>query len=219
MAYESIFQPQAQPPGVNSPQVTTLEGWVDPATGKLLKVPQTPDEMQAAQIALENFSNDARMKNWQGEYDFAQKPLDTESLINKGTEEIGESQMNDAMRLQQQAAAMGFGNSGGLQQGAQAQAAAYSGQRANLARDVRSEADRYKSAMTSDVLRRKPVPSYDLAGLGFGGRAGGGGGGGAGGQQLHPGSTHISTSAGGPSLGPSNNSFTRNKRTGYNQNW
>lgn len=61
----------------------------------------------------------------------------TEGIINQGTEGISESQQADQLALKREANAAGFGQSGSLQAGQAAQAQAYSGQRANLARDVR----------------------------------------------------------------------------------
>ncbi len=75
-----------------------------------------------------------------------------ESMINQGTEEISESESRAKRNLEQQAAAMGFGTSGARAAGQEKQLSDYSGQRANLARDVRLGAEQDRSNKQTQAL-------------------------------------------------------------------
>lgn len=75
-----------------------------------------------------------------------------EGIINKGTEEISESERDAALRSKQLAASMGFTGGGGEMKGERELSQGYSGQRANLARDVRLEAARDRMNRIENAL-------------------------------------------------------------------
>jgi len=99
-------------------------GFFDPATGQMIRTPTTAEEMAEAEREGRNLALKGQASA-------------TESAINKGTEEISESE-REAQRVAGQAgAAAGVTNQADMQRGQQRIMSQYSGQRANLARDVR----------------------------------------------------------------------------------
>jgi len=99
-------------------------GFFDPATGQMIRTPTTAEEMAEAEREGRNLALKGQASA-------------TESAINKGTEEISESE-REAQRVAGQAgAAAGVSNPADMQRGQQRIMSQYSGQRANLARDVR----------------------------------------------------------------------------------
>ena len=75
-----------------------------------------------------------------------------EQIISRGTEESAEGEAEARQRLGEEAAAMGFGRSGAAQAGQAALATGYAGQRANLARDARIEAEKQRRAELGQTM-------------------------------------------------------------------
>lgn len=65
-----------------------------------------------------------------------------EGMINKGTDEIAESESQAGLDLTERAAAMGGMEGGGIQKGMRELRSDYAGKRAGLARDIRTDAEK-----------------------------------------------------------------------------
>lgn len=105
-------------------QPQAASGFFDPATGQMIRTPTTAAEMAEAEREGRNLALKSQASA-------------TEAAINKGTEEISESE-REAQRVAGQAgAAAGVTNPADMQRGQQRIMSQYSGQRANLARDIR----------------------------------------------------------------------------------
>lgn len=165
----------------------TAGDWIDPATGMLKRQPNAwdPNEMQAAKAAMQQYQNEQAQAGWQNQWDLLEKSfktpaIDTEGIINKGTEELSEGQRSAARGLRRNAVASGMAGSGGQAAGLRALDQDFAGKRANLARDVRlsaagmqADAEQKRLGMQMDLLRRKPA----LGGGGLSDLGGGGAGG------------------------------------------
>lgn len=108
-------------------------------------------------------------------------PDTSEAIINRGTEEIAESEREAMRNATANAAAAGVSSPGDLQRGQQRLQSSYAGVRANLARDVRqqqadraAELDKWKAEMEE----RKRQFDLSLAAQSTRQHSGGGGGGG-----------------------------------------
>jgi len=124
-------------------------GFFDPATGQLIRTPTTPEELAEAEREGRNLALSGQASA-------------TESAINKGTEEISESE-REAQRVAGQAgAAAGVTNPADMQRGQQRIMSQYSGQRANLARDVRMRQADQQRAEDSSMFGR--MFAYSQAG-------------------------------------------------------
>ena len=128
--------------GSQAPRFETLGqpatgGYFDPATGQMIRTPTTSSEMAEAEREARNLALSGQASA-------------TESAINRGTEEISESEREAGRVAGQAAAAAGVSNPADLQRGQQRLQSQYSGQRANLARDVRlHQADKQRGEDSS----------------------------------------------------------------------
>jgi hypothetical protein len=109
----------------------------------------------------------------------------SEAIINRGTEEIAESEREAMRNATANAAAAGVSNAGDLQRGQQRMQSQYAGMRANLARDVRQQqADRETelAKWKAELEERRRQFDASLAAQNQNNSGGGGGGrGGSGG--------------------------------------
>lgn len=108
----------------------------------------------------------------------------SEAIINRGTEEIAESEREASRNATANAAAAGVSNAGDLQRGQQRMQSQYAGMRANLARDVRQQqADRESelARWKAELEERRRQFDASLAAQNQNNSGGGGGRGGSGG--------------------------------------
>ena len=150
-----------------APTVTRLPRgkWIDPATGQLWRWPQTDAERAEAQKEAETLALGAYGPDegaFQRLLSEVTKETPTEPIINRGTDEIAESERAARQDLAEQAAAAGAGLGSGTTQAAfRTLGSQYAGMRANLARDVRQgaaegAASRKLSALSILAQRQRP---------------------------------------------------------------
>lgn len=170
------FPPAGSPYGTMVVNPSGGSGQFIGPDGQMLRAPQTPQEMAQAEMEARNLA----LKNG---------AANTERAINKGTEEITESE-NEARRMAaESSASAGVTNKEDMQGGLQALGSQYAGMRANLARDVRMQREnqqRAEDAAFFDRMFRYGQAGQDQASRGGGGGGGGGGRGGSGGSADHP---------------------------------
>jgi hypothetical protein len=199
-------------------QMLTLGGaatggeFVDPATGKMLRAPTTPQELMQAELEARNAALTGQTRS-------------LEANINRGTEELTESENEARRQGTASAAAAGVTNAADLQGGMQALGSKYAGMRANVARDLRSQQQERQRSEDASMFAR--LLAYQQAGKedanaqgsrgGGGGRSSSGKGGGGGtdwtaqiGDYQKGESPRLQTmrggsmGSGGSNLGPSN---------------
>jgi hypothetical protein len=125
--------------------------FIDPKTGKMLRAPTTTEEMAQAEMEARNAA-------------LAGQERSVEAAINKGTEEITQSEMEAKRQAGQSSAAAGVTNAADMQGGLQALGSAYSGQRANLARDVRARQQDQQRSEDASMFGR--IAGYQQAAYG-----------------------------------------------------
>ena len=130
--------------------------WLD-AAGNMIGTPRTPQEIAEAETEARNLA----LQNGAAQ---------EERAINRGTEEITQSELEAKRQSGQSASAAGVSNAADMQGGLQAIGSQYTGMRANLARDVRLQREDAQRQADSSMFGR--LFQYGQAGNS---RAGGGG--------------------------------------------
>jgi hypothetical protein len=155
-----------------APTASGAAQFIDPETGKLLKMPTTAAEIAQAKFELENRDQG----QWNTMFSQTQAPgPDVEAAINKGTEEINASQGAAQRTLEARNAAAGQSVNSSVATGGLGDLMSdYAGKRANLARDVRLADVGNRRAMAASLWGARPRLDLNFSGQSSA-RAGGGG--------------------------------------------